>query len=161
MINTLIISILNVLYWLLLAWPTDRWSVWIGFAIGQVVGMVFPHLEKFVSAQLASADSQMPESDQLPPARSDQIVHSVVFIAAYVVLTIFALTSSDIAFGRGFVIGLGLYYLVHLVADVIEPEKFRHKYLWQLSSYWTQTQIQLLVGVYGGVWMLITIMSLM
>lgn len=73
------------------------------------------------------------------------ITRSLLFIMAYVVLTIFMLTSSGSSFGMGLVLGIGVILAEEMWLSRNYGEFFNHYFI-QGKKTWTNKEINWLVG---------------
>jgi len=96
---------------------------WIAqFAIGCVIGLFFPELDRRVSAYLM-------EKEQIRPAH-----RSFIFLAAVIVMAIFQVTSSRSPAGFGALLGIQIAILWQLQKVWGSLETLRQEFFWDLSK---------------------------
>jgi hypothetical protein len=138
--------IVSVVYWWLLAWPLNRVITWLGFGVGQLIGLKFGQIERLLSPVLVGQQVR----------QSELVVNSVVFMALFLAVTLLALTTSSLALGRGIVIGLGSHYLVELLFDIRRPHLLRQKHQVPDDLNLSALQVQLLAAGFIAIWLLLS-----
>ncbi|QHO63031.1 hypothetical protein [Candidatus Chazhemtobacterium aquaticus] len=80
--------------------------------------------------------------------RTDQTklaMRSVLFLGAWVVLGIFALTSVGAPFGRGFMLGMGLHLVFDLLADYFDRGRDVRLWFWQIRRELSEPEVRTVV----------------
>lgn len=80
--------------------------------------------------------------------RADQTklaMRSVLFLGAWVVLGIFALTSVGAPFGRGFMLGMGLHLVFDLLADYFDRGRDVRLWFWQIRRELREPEVRTVV----------------
>ena len=80
--------------------------------------------------------------------RADQTklaMRSVLFLGAWVVLGIFALTSVGAPFGRGFMLGMGLHLVFDLLADYFDRGRDVRLWFWQIRRELSEPEVRTVV----------------
>lgn len=89
------------------------------------------------------------------------IHRSVKFVAAFVLMGVFVVTSTSGLFGRGFIAGFGVYVFFELLRLYPDPAILREKYFWDLSREVSLQNIRTLTNVTMLFMMLLTGFALM
>ena len=80
--------------------------------------------------------------------RADQTklaMRSALFLGAWVVLGIFALTSVGAPFGRGFMLGMGLHLIFDLLADYFDRGRDVRLWFWQIRRELSEPEVRTVV----------------
>lgn len=141
--------------WLPFEWST--FSSWMLFVVGVVIGVLMLFLDRIVytysypNEQLSQTFDYYAKQKQwmrglnlLDSRREEQnrlTFRSALFIAVWVPLSFFAITSTSALFGKGVVMGL----MLHILSDAwrlqkISPERLSERLFWQIARPITQEE---------------------
>lgn len=70
------------------------------------------------------------------------LTRSALFLAVYVLLTVFVLTSTGSVFGIGMMLGMGLHFTYDFWRYSRDPQRFSQQYLWQIKRTFTAKDIR-------------------
>lgn len=154
----------------ILDWPL------LGLLLGGVLGMTMPLVDRLVyvyyskpheqlsmQVKMLISKSKFGEAMNLLAMRGGEQVrlstNNVLFMAVWVMLAIFLITSSGQEFAEGLVLGLGLKMSYDLWLDNKRPEYLMGRLFWPLKRhiYWEETKR--VVWVFWGVFGAITALS--
>lgn len=99
---------------------------------------------------------------RLLKARKDEqrqlTVKSVLFAVIWVPLAFFVASSTASELGKGFVMGIGLNLLYDIGRDWSNLGKLKYWFFWPIRREVSDTETKLVVGVYTGVFLLMSLM---
>jgi hypothetical protein len=152
-----------VLVLALLRWQWDVTLVFLVVGVFMGWGMIYvdrliqaflvrphEHLSEYVKHKLR--EHQFWEVVQLLRERGDEqrrlVMRSVIFMAAWIPVAIFVLTSTGSMLAVGLVMGMGLYLLVEVWRDWSNWERLREWLFWPISRRVSEREIKGVVLVY-------------
>lgn len=113
----------------------------------------------YIGNLLMWADGKLlyPYYNELRTEPKQLITRSLVFMAVYVALALFVVTSSGNYIGTGLIFGIGLTLLSELYATQTNLETFHQKFLFQLKRQLTPLEVKRMVMAFAGALGLLTI----
>lgn len=137
-----------------------RWSLGVDILwwwLGGVVGFLFVFLDRMVYAFWQKPDETLSIkmkdlfaqgkilrglalSLQERREQKNLMMRSIVFLFAWVVLGLFAVTSVVSPFGRGFMLGLGLHLAFDLMWDYVSRDRNVGMWFWQIKREFSETE---------------------
>jgi len=148
----------------------------LGWWIGGLVGYGLILLDRLVYAYLLYPEEQLSQQIQYRVGKKDfkgvlELMHrrrgeqkrlafrSVLFVVAWVVLALFALTSTPGLYAKGLVMGLGLHLAYDFWRDQkSNPEGLNQKLFWQIKRRVGLREQRMFLYVYWGVFLGLTLM---
>lgn len=88
--------------------------------------------------------------------QSRLIVRSVVFMAVWVPMAIFVITSTGSMLASGLVMSIGLHLLYDVLLDIGNVGRLKSWLFWPIQREITDAEVKAVVGVYGGFFLLVT-----
>lgn len=159
--------LVSVLRW---RWHLDLVSLWIGGA----VGFNFVYLDRFMHILLINPQEHLSEhvhhlmrqgryrdTLRLLADRGDEQRHlltkSILFIAIWVPLTIFVLSSTSSMFASGMVMAIALRLLLDIAQDWHNQPKLSAWLFWQIMRPVSRAETKVVVGIFILIFILCTI----
>ena len=157
-----------------------QWQLWIPVALwllGSKIGFIILELDRLVDIYLVRPDTQLAyhvkqlfaqkryrqgwsliiQNKSLQP---NLTFRSAVFQVIWVFLAIFAFTSTESFFGKGFIIGLGLKLLLDQWQDYLTNKTFLKQWLfWQVNRHFTDKELTIYLSFITAItfWLLLII----
>ena len=149
-----------------------------GLFVGGVLGWLLVNLDRLVYVYFSHAGTQMAqyaryqfdqkkwrEGWRIFEMRQDEMeeltFRSALFQAAWVVLALFALTSTASLFGKSLVMGVGLKILVDEWRDYLYARGTLKRWLfWQVKRQITDTEVKVYLYVMTAAFLLLTLLLL-
>jgi hypothetical protein len=156
-----------------LAWTT--WEPVVSWLVGGFIGYWLLSLDRFVDVYLTHPETQLSHYvryyiqkgnyrwawttlEQRKAEQTRLTFHNAVFQAIWVILAVFAVTSSPGLLGKGVVMGLGLHLLLNEWRDYIEsPDRLRRWLFWQVQREITLKEQKLFLWGVTGITALLTL----
>lgn len=83
-------------------------------------------------------------------------LQSALFMAAWVVIALYVITSSGSMLAAGLVLGLGLQLIYRMIADYREPKKLKAWLFWQIKRPVSDKEMRVVVWSFGTAFVLLT-----
>jgi hypothetical protein len=168
----LVVSLILISAWRIISggWSFDLVLLW--WWMGAVIGFGFVFLDRLVHLYTAPQEDPFVKfirgliqrrqfgvalgtllSDRHAPRHL--FMRSVLFLAAWVVVGLLAMTSSSSVFGRGFVFGLGLHLAFDLLTDYLGKAREVELWFWQIKRVFEPQEITAVVWGYLILFLLI------
>ncbi len=114
------------------------WTTWVWLVVGLIMGWLLLFLDDLSLHRFYLDRTQL---DQRP---RPLISRSLLFLIAFVPLSLFVVTSSGSLIGGGMVISMAVVYMSELLLHKNNPQVFAQKFLWQTRSELKQNERNLL-----------------
>jgi len=157
-----------------LAWST--WELVVGWLVGGFVGYWLLSLDRLVDVYVTHPETQLAHYiryyiqkgnyrwawQTLGQRKGEQTrltFHSALFQVVWLVLAVFAITSTSALFGKGVVMGLGLHLLLNEWRDYIaSPDRLRQWLFWQIKREVPAKEAKIFLWVMTGAVALLTLL---
>ncbi len=148
------------------------------FLIGVWLGFAFILLDRFLHALYVEPDLEFSKkvqsalkhkqyknlltlmSKESLVEQTHLISRSTIFIISYMAISIYVITSTTNALGKGLVLGIGLHYCLDLLIYKDNVNEFVDQFLWQVKRKFNQAELKWLVGGFVFYFVMLTLLAL-
>ena len=118
------------------------WTAWLWLVIGLVIGW----LTLFFDTTLFYKYYLEPHQQKISP--KPLISRSIIFLVVFVPLSLFVVSSSGSLLGIGVVVAMVVVYLSEIISLKNDQSKFAQNFLWQTKAVFSQSDRNLMTGVF-------------
>jgi len=157
-----------------------RWQALMGmvlFLLGGVLGMVFGLADRLIFVYFSRPEDDLSVKvrglikqkryqeglNLLLERKHEQVqlaMNNVLFLGAWVVLALFLMTSSLSLLAQGLILGVGLNLVLGIKEDWSDKEYLMGKLFWPIKRKVSEDELKVVVGVFGGFFVLVSLMAL-
>lgn len=86
--------------------------------------------------------------------------NNVIFLAVWVVLALFLITSSLTGFSQGLILGIGIVLVLDLIKDGREPALLQQRLFWPIARPVTRTEMQTVIYFFFGAFCFLSLLAI-
>ena len=141
-IQLAIISIYSLLAYLFV----QPLSNWLQLVLGLGLGFLFLIFDKKFGIKIYKNHSL--------------VTRSIIFLFAFIPLSLFVITSSGSPLGSGMIVAMGFTYALELWQVKDSPKLFAQNFLWQTGKPWSKKEIKIFTRVFIIIVSLLALLAL-